>query len=107
MQIVWICSSYCWDSLNLLLHVHLVTYEECNGYTSLYVVLASSNNHFQVPSPIQMHSILWLLFVLLKFCATCEDRIIIYVFVNLHKIMGTMVISMLNNGEIMNLKGVG
>jgi hypothetical protein len=26
---------------------------------------------------------------------------------NLHKMMGIMVISMLNNGEIMNLKGVG
>jgi len=54
-----------------------------------------------------MHSILWLLFVLLKFCEACEYCIIIYVLMNLHKMMGTMVISMLNNGEIMNLKGVG
>jgi hypothetical protein len=54
-----------------------------------------------------MHSNLWLLFILLKFCEACEYCIIFYVLVNLHKIMGTIVISMLNNGEIMNLKGFG
>jgi hypothetical protein len=56
-----------------------------------------------------MHSNFWWLFVLLNICeacylCNCENCIIIYVLVDLCKIMG-MIISTLNNGEIVNLEG--
>jgi len=68
-------------------------------------------NHPNVLSPSKVPfkciSNLWLLFASFKLCEACGCCIVIYVLMNLCKILGTMVILMLNNGEIMNLKGVG